>query len=279
MRPRLLHSLPSPNFRLGRIRDGLVSLPEFGPVYLQGRGPGGGLGKSLTNLQPIYTDGPGFAFDPDGGVGFALQDLEAIHAKPPGPEDQFEGSLDFEFAHFPQGLGIHLLPDSTEPRHMSLDRFLQSVPAERILPEALEAWRRERRRSLPLCHCCRERAAFRVSHPERHPLHAILLHARSEGLSLECRLLADHLDLSARFTPWNVEARDGFLVVSDAIATHALHVNMARLHAMSIDRVRLDGFDYADLRLFDPHGQPTFRILSEDVSLAAVWRDLCEAAS
>jgi hypothetical protein len=273
------HVFQSASFRLGRLRDGLASIPDLGHVYVQARGPGGGLGNTLPRLEPMFVDGLESAFDPDAGLGFSVRDLEAIHAHAPAAGMAFEGSLDFEFAGFPQGVGIHLLPDPTGSRRLPLGSLIESVPATGIDPGQLADWRRERRPTVAMCPCCRERAAFRARHPQLHPLHAILRHAIAHGVEFECRLHADHVDFSARFAPAQLEVRDGFLIVTGAAAAQALHVNMARLHAMAIDRVRLDGCDYADLRLFDPRGINTLRILCEDAALALLWRDLCTAGS
>jgi hypothetical protein len=275
MNPTPVRPLRPSSFRLGRLRDGLASLPDLGPVYVQGRGTGGGLGKTLPRFEPHFIDGLDFAFDPDAGLGFSVRDLEAIHVTATGPGTAFEGSLDFEFADFPQGLGLHLLPDPAGARRLPLGPLIESVPAIEIQPGKLDDWRRERRPTVAMCPCCRERAAFRVRHPRHHPLHAILRHAITHGLEFECRLQADHLDLTARIVPGHLEVRDGFLIATDAPAARALHVNMARLHAMAIDRVRLDGCAYADLRLFDPRGTNTLRILCEDDALALLWREIC----
>ncbi len=264
--------------RLLRLRDGLAALPDFGPLYLQARGIGGGLGKAIRTFQPIFVEGLDFAFDPDAGAGFSIRDLSAIHAVKAGDGSYFSGSLEFEFDDWPQGLGLHLMPDEEGARRLTIGEFVASVPSTPLEEEALEVWRESRRKPAPMCPCCRERARHRARFPERHPLHAILHHALVHRLDLEVRLSAPHADLSATFSPGRIEVRDGYLVVSDAPALHALHLDMARLHALAIDTTRLDGCDYAFLRLFDPRGMATFQILCEDASLATLWREFCESA-
>ncbi len=262
--------------RLVRLRDGLAALPEFGPLYLQVRGAGGGLGKRVASFQPIFVDGLDFAFDPDCGAGFSTRNLAAIHLSSPAPESYFEGSMEFEFTACPQGFALHLLPDPDGDRRLSLDGLVANVPAEPLEPETLDAWREARRQPVPMCSCCAERARRRSRYPQRHPIHAILRHALTHRLELDCRLPAPHADLAAAFVPARIEVRDGFVVASDAPALHALHLDMARLHAIAIDTVRLDGCDYSEMRLFDPRGFVTFRILCEDTAPAAAWRAICD---
>lgn len=274
------HPLLSPSVsRLVRLRDGLAALPDLGPLYLQVRGPGGGLGKSVSSFQPFFVEGLDFAFDPDCGAGFSIRDLAAIHLSRPTPESYFDGSLEFEFTACPQGLALHLLPDPDDIRRLSLDELLALVPTEPLEAQALDEWRGARRQPAPMCPCCAERARQRSRFPDRHPIHGILHHVLSHRLEFDCRLPAAHADLTAAFIPSRIEARDGFLIASDAPALHALHLDMARLHALAIDTVRLDGCDYSEMRLFDPRGFVTFRILCEDASLAAVWRGICEEAT
>lgn len=270
--------LSTPISRLARLRDGFAALPDLGPLYLQVRGIGGGLGKTIPSFQPLFVEGLNFAFDPDRGAGFSLKKLAAIHATRPVPESYFDGSLEFDYADCPQGLALHLLPDPEDTRRLSLDELLATVPTEPAAEGSLKAWREARRPAAPMCPCCTERARHRARYPERHPIHGILHHALLHHLELEVRLPAAHADLSAGFLPARIEAREGYLIASDAAARHALHLDMARLHALAIDTVRLDGCDYTDLRLFDSTGCVTFRILCEDASLAAVWRSICEDA-
>jgi hypothetical protein len=262
--------------RLLRPRDGLVVLPDLGPLYVQARGTGGGLGKAIDLLQPISVEGLDFAFDPDAGIGFSVRDLEAVHAPAADPTSYFEGSLEFEFRGFPHGMGIHLLPDEAGPRRSGIIDLLASLPTEELQDGALESWREDRRLVAPMCPCCRERARIRSRFPEDHPLHAILHHSLMDGIELHWRLIDGHVDLSASFTPARIEAREGFLIASDAPARHAVHVDMARLHALAIQTRRLDGIDYSQIRFFEPRGKATFEVLAQDPSLAPLWRRFCE---
>ena len=263
--------------RLVRPRDGVAVLPDLGAIYAQVRSLAGGLGKALDQFQPISVDGPDFAFDPDAGLGFSLRDLEAVHARSPQPGSFFQGSLTFEFRGFPHGLGLHLMPEEEAPaRVLGIDALIDSMPTEPLDESSLEQWRMERTREAPMCPCCRDRAKERSRHPESHPLHGVLRHAAAEGFTLHWRILDEHADLSTEFIPARIEARDGFLVASDAPARHAVHVDMARLHALAIQTCRLDGTHYSRIRLFEPRGKVTFEILAEDPTLAPFWRRICE---
>lgn len=262
--------------RLIRSRDGLITLPDLGSVYVQARGIGGGLGKAVETLQPISVEGLEFAFDPDAGIGFSITSLEAIHAVASSSGGYFEGSLEFEFRGFPHGLGIHLLPGGKYPRRCEIADLLASVPTESLADGELEQWREERRGTVPMCPCCRDRAKERSHHPESHPLHSILQHAAAMDIALHWRFSDAHADLSATFVPARIEARDGFLIASDGPAHHAAHLEMARLHALVIRTKTLDGIDYARIQLFEPRGRVTFEILAEDPALAPLWRRFCE---
>jgi hypothetical protein len=277
------HPLPPPlrhtTFRLARPRDGLVALPDLGPLYVQVRGTGGGLGKAVDFVLPISVEGLDFAFDPDAGVGFSMRDLEAVHASAPDPSSYFEGSLEFEFRGFPHGMGLHLLPDEVGLRRNGIADLLTSVPTKGLKDGELERWREDRRQAAPMCPCCRERAKIRSRFPEDHPLHTILHHSLANGIQLHWRLIDHHAELSTSFTAARIEAREGFLVASDAPARHAVHVDMARLHAFAIQTRRLDGVDYSKIRLFESRGQVTFEILAEDPSLAPLWCRFCEPPS
>ena len=180
---------------------------------------------------------------------------------------------------WPQGLALHLLPGRDESRHLTLEKFLSTVPARPVESDQLEAWRDEQRQPAPMCPCCHERARLRTRFPERHPVHAIFRDVLHQSIALDIRLSAGHADLAATFTPGRLEVREGHLVVSDAPALHALHLEMGRLHAMAIDTTRLDGCDYAVFRCFDSCGTATVEVLCEDASLAKRWREICETAS
>ena len=277
MNPPFPSRLQTNIHRLLRTRDGLVALPDLGNLYAQVRTPGGGLGKSVARLQPILVEGLDFAFDPDAGLGYSVRDLEAIHVRTPHAGSFFQGSLTFEFRGFPHGLGLHLLPEEESgDRALGVDALVASVPTEIIDEASLGKWRDERTCEAPMCPCCHERAKSRARCPEAHPLHTILHHALAEDLILHWHLTGEHADLTATFIPARIEARDGFLVASDAPARHAVHVDMARLHALAIRTCRLDGIDYSRIRLIEPRGKVTFEILAEDPSLAPLWRRFCE---
>ena len=276
MKHRLSTSHRSNTHRLVRPRDGIIVLPDLGSVYVQVRGMGGGLGKAVESLRPISIEGLEFAFDPDAGIGFSITTLEAIHVEAPHATSYFEGSLAFEFRGFPHGLGIHLLPGGENRRRWQIADLLATVPTESLADGELEQWRGERRSTVPMCPCCRDRAKERSRHPESHPLHSILQHAAAGGITLHWRFSDAHADLSAAFVPARIEAREGFLIVSDAPAHHAAHLEMARLHALAIQTKTLDGFDYARIQLFEPRGRTTFEILAEDPDLAPLWQRFCE---
>lgn len=261
--------------RFLRPNDVIAALPDLGPLHLQVRGVGGGIGKTLPRLEPIRIPGMDFAFDPDCGFGFALKELDAIHARLREQGREFQGTIDFDFAECPQGIGLHL-PCDPERGAVSLRDLIGGVPTRLVDEEELADWRECRRRPVPMCPCCLQRAKLRARHPEAHPIFPILHHARSQGLTLECRMPAEHADLAVSLIPAGIEVNRGCIIVTDRLATQSLHLDMARLHALAIDVVRFDGHAYASLRLFDSRGCDTFRILCEDSSLATVWREMCE---
>jgi hypothetical protein len=262
--------------RFLRPRDVLAALPDLGPLYAQARGVGGGLGRKVRSFQPLFIDGLDFAFDPDHGLGFAVKKIVAIHVTL-SPDDRFfRGTLEFEFADFPRGLGLHLLPEAGDAPPPALRALIESSPTEKVADAELASFRDHCRRPMPMCPVCQDRARNRSDHPERHPIHTILNSAREHGITLDFRLPTPHVDLATRFTPACIEIQSGFLIASDGPAEHALHIDMRRLHAIAIDTARLDGSDYTNVRLFDSYGSETLQILAENVSLAGAWRSLCE---
>lgn len=275
MKPIRSRALDSGIHRFLRVTDAIAGLPDFGPLCLQVRGTGGGLGKTVPRLEPIRIPGLAFSFDPDCGFGFALDRLDAIHARLPGEDSCFNGSLELEFENCPQGVGLHLLRGGGIERPLLSD-LIRQVPTRRIDEEELLDWRESRRSFLPMCPCCEQRARLRARHPEAHPIYPILHHARSRGLTLDCRLPAEHADLTVSLRPAVIEVNRGYLIVTDAGAIHSLHLDMKRLHALAIDEIQLDGLAYASLRLFDSRGGDTFRILCEEPEVAQVWREMCE---
>lgn len=194
MNPPFPSRLQTNIHRLLRTRDGLVALPDLGNLYAEVRTPGGGLGKSVARLQPILVEGLDFAFDPGAGLGYSVRDLEAIHVRTPHAGSFFQGSLTFEFRGFPNGLGLHLLPEEeSDDRALGVDALVASVPTEIIGEASLGKWRDERTCEAPMCPCCREREGPRTlsrdppapRHPSPRPRRrahpALAPHRRTRG--------------------------------------------------------------------------------------------------
>jgi len=252
------------------------SIPDLDGFYLQGRNRGGGLGKRIHRLEPIVVDGLEFAFDPDAGVGFSREGLVAVHAGCVEAGRFATPVLDFEFDGFPAGLSFHEFPDMSAPG--TIGSLVDRLGANELPEEDLRSWRGQLARPRQMCPCCRRRSEERAERAEHHPLCAIFRHAMKARTVLECRMMADHLDLTATLAPSCLTIQQGYLVIANPEHDCALHVDMRMVHALAIDVEELDGSDYAVLRLFDMHGSSNFQLMSEDPLDVVTWRRFCEGA-
>ena len=260
----------------GDCRMQFERFPELGRVFVQTGNTGGGLGKLVEQVSPLWVDGFQHAFDPDAGLGFSLDKFVAIHATSSLPSSNEVRSLDLEFGCYPACLNLIELSGVSEEG--MIDRFVGHFGGTRTDRWQLEAWREERHPPHAMCERCAEAAERRARNPRSHPFFGIFEHASACGISLHCRLRSEHVDLTADLTPLKVEALDGFLVVEDVEDRVMLHLNLRMVLGFRIERLWVEGGEIAQLSVFDMHGNLNFEIFSDLVEMAAIWRCLSQTA-
>jgi len=259
----------------GSCRELIERLPELGPMLIQGRNHGGGIGKLAGGLSPIVLDGFSHAYDPGNHLGFSLEELIAVHASARAIDDPRDtDKIDFEFGSFTAGLSLLEISGISEPG--SIQRFAGRFGGVPVTPTALQEWRNEIQPPLCVCGACGKAAQERANHPEQSPLYGIFECAARCEVPVHCRILGEHIDLTAEFLPSHFYAIDGYLVIHDWDHQAILHLDLRFVHAFSIKRTHIDAQERATLSVYDMHGNLNFEISSLEPEMAGVWQGICQ---
>ncbi len=265
---------PGANFiRLGGSHhDFLENLGSLGPIYLQARNQGGGLGKHVESCQPLLVPQMTYAVDPDAGLAISLDEFIAIHATTCNTEAHPSPAFDLEFSSFPAGLSLVEIPGLS--KNGCVREYAKPFGGMPVSGDELERWRREIAPPTEICKNCEQAGDLRAENPQSHPLYRIFEYAWKSGIDLNVRLVGEHVDLVTSFAPSSIYPISGFVIVSDLKGTSVLHLNLKWVHAFQMKVQQIDGSPHSCIRVFDMHGNHNFEINAEGAEHLRFWREI-----
>ncbi len=256
-------------YRLGGCQQKFIeSLGSIGPVYLQARNRGGGLGRHLKQFQPLLIPEMTYAVDPDSGLAFSLDEYVSSHfINQEFPE--LSERIDVEFGCFPAGLSLVSMPEL--PGAGAIADFVRDQQCVPISDDELVQWREELGYEFGMCECCQEAAAKRGRNPEAHALHTLFSELIKNGDSIRIQLFSEHVDFISKLFPKRLDVKPGYLVLTDTSEYSILHLNMELVHAVQIGVKRIDDELSSVASIYDSHGNMNFQFTTPGREAAARW--------
>jgi hypothetical protein len=229
----------------------------------------------ITSLgNPVYDRSQGHLLFPENALVLSLPAVDFVHGVTVQQGGTLAYVLEFAMKGEPRAICIAAIPDVSNVERFGI--VMARHPSTILTAKEFEQWQKSAAVPHPVCPCCEHEAKRRREHPEDHPLTAIFNHALTNRVPLHCNLESPHRTFSTWILPRDLHHRSGILgIVSDD--EHALlEIDLGLIHSMDIRQQKVDGQQFAVLKLYDSVGTLHFTICSLEPEMEGIWRGFCQ---